>query len=220
MRHLNSYRQLGRNSSHRKAMFRNMATSLLATEDERIRTTEAKAKELRRVVERLITLGKRYHALGEAGEDKAIAAKKLHLHRQALAYLHDKKAVERALTILAARYEERPGGYTRIIKVGSRVGDSAPMAIIELIPEDEPAKSDEKKTRRRRSRRRGAETAGATQAPAPKATAPAPAEEPVAADEPVEEVAAEETAAEDTAVEETAAEAPVEEAGTDEEKPE
>lgn len=148
MRHRHDRRQLGRNSSHRRAMFRNMATSLFL--HQRIKTTHAKAKELRRVVEKLITLGKRYGALGPAGEDKTIAAKKLHLHRQALAYLKDKKAVERILEELPTRYSERNGGYTRIIKLGLRAGDAAPMAFLELLAEEEAPVVKEKRRRRRR----------------------------------------------------------------------
>ena len=116
MRHGKSGRKLGRDQSHRKAMFRNMVTSLL--EHERIETTHAKAKELRGVAERMITLGKR-------GD--------LHARRQAAAYIRSKDVTSKLFDELADRYRDRPGGYTRVIKVGTRVGDAAPMSIIELV---------------------------------------------------------------------------------------
>ena len=99
-------------------MLRNMATSLL--EHERIETTDAKAKELKRFADRMITLGKR-------GD--------LHARRQALAILRSKKVTAKLFDDLADRFRDRPGGYTRVIKVGSRVGDSAPISIIELVDE-------------------------------------------------------------------------------------
>ncbi len=152
MRHLNDRRQLGRNSSHRKAMFRNMATSMFI--HGRIKTTHAKAKELRRVVDKLITVGKRYHTLGPGEEDKQIAVKKLHLHRQALAFLKDKKAIEVLLKDLPLRFESRQGGYTRIIKLGPRIGDAAPMAFIELVGDQEASEGKDKKRRRRTGRKK------------------------------------------------------------------
>ena len=126
MRHRNSGRKLNRTSSHRKAMFRNMATSLL--KHEQIRTTLPKAKELRPVVERMITLGKRGN---------------LHARRQALGYLRDERIVGKLFEDLAGRYVSREGGYTRILKAGFRYGDSAPMAFIELIDRDEDAKGQD-----------------------------------------------------------------------------
>jgi len=120
MNHRKSGRKLGRNSSHRKAMFRNMVTSLL--EEERIQTTDAKAKELRGLAERMITLGKR-------GD--------LHARRQALAVIRSKDVTAKLFDELAERYKERPGGYTRILKLGHRTGDAAPVSIIELV--DSPA---------------------------------------------------------------------------------
>ncbi len=116
MRHRKSGRTLGRTSSHRKALFRNMVTSLL--DHERIQTTDAKAKELRGLADRMITLGKR-------GD--------LHARRQALAVIRDKKVTAKLFDELADRYRERPGGYTRIIKLGNRAGDAAPISIIELV---------------------------------------------------------------------------------------
>ena len=116
MRHQKSGRKLGRNSPHRTAMFRNMATSLLLNET--IRTTLPKAKELRRVVEPLITLGK----------EDSVAHRRLAFSR-----LRDQSAVGRLFTELGPRFEKRPGGYLRILKIGYRPGDSAPMAIVQLL---------------------------------------------------------------------------------------
>ncbi len=126
MRHRNSGRKLNRTSSHRKAMFRNMATALL--KHEQIKTTLPKAKELRPVVERMITLGKRGN---------------LHARRQALSYLRDEKIVSKLFEDLAERYGDRQGGYTRVLKAGYRYGDSAPMAFIELVDRDEDAKGQD-----------------------------------------------------------------------------
>lgn len=118
MRHNNSGRRLGRNSSHRAAMMRNLVTSLL--EHERITTTDARAKELRKIAEKMITLGKR-------GD--------LHARRQVMQVVRDRKVVGRLFEQVAPRYMERPGGYTRIIKLGSRLGDNASLSIIELVEE-------------------------------------------------------------------------------------
>ena len=123
MRHRNAGRKLGRTSSHRKAMFDNMAHALL--KHEQITTTLPKAKDLRRIVEKLITLGKR------GG---------LHARRQALADLQDAKLVEKLFTTIAERYKERRGGYTRVIRAGFRHGDAAAMAVIELVDRDPEAK--------------------------------------------------------------------------------
>ncbi len=126
MRHAKSGRKLNRNSSHRKAMYKNMATSFL--NHEAIKTTLPKAKELRRVVEPLITM---------AGED-SVANRRLAFSR-----LRDKEAVGKLFTELGPRFKERPGGYTRILKCGFRQGDKAPMAIIELVEKSEvPASAD------------------------------------------------------------------------------
>jgi len=116
MRHNSAGRRLGRTTSHRIAMFRNMVTSFL--EHEKITTTDAKAKELRSIAERMITLGKK-------GD--------LHATRQAAAYIRDKKVVTKLFTTIAPRYADRPGGYTRIIKLGIRPGDTAPVSVIELV---------------------------------------------------------------------------------------
>ena len=122
MRHRKSGRKLGRNSAHRKAMYRNMAASLL--QHETLKTTLPKAKELRRVVEPLITLAK---------EDGA--------SRRRLAFdrLRDEAAVGKLFSELGPRYRERPGGYLRILKMGFRPGDSAPMALVQLL--DQPGES-------------------------------------------------------------------------------
>lgn len=116
MRHHNGYRKLGRVSSHRRAMLRNMATSLVL--HERIETTVPKAKELRGLVDKMITLGKR-------GD--------LHARRQAAAYLFDDEAVKKVFANLAPRFKDRNGGYTRILRKGPRFGDGAEMAFLELV---------------------------------------------------------------------------------------
>jgi len=116
MRHRKSGRKLGRNSSHRKAMFRNMATSLV--QHETIKTTVPKAKELRRVVEPLITLAKQ----------DGVANRRLAFDR-----LRDKAAVGKLFTDLGPRFKDRPGGYLRILKIVPRPGDAAPMAIVQLV---------------------------------------------------------------------------------------
>ncbi len=118
MRHQRKGRKLGRDSAHRKALFSNLAAALF--EHGRIRTTEAKAKELRPIVERLVTLARR-----DAGD---VAAQ-----RQAVAFLRSKDAVHNLFHRVAPRFTERPGGYTRIVKLGPRPGDSAPMAYLEFV---------------------------------------------------------------------------------------
>jgi large subunit ribosomal protein L17 len=116
MRHRKAGRKLNRTTAHRKAMLRNMVTSLL--EHERIVTTVPKAKEASRVADKMITLGKR-------GD--------LHARRQALAYIRSDEVVHKLFSELSEQYAERQGGYTRIIRTGTRIGDAAPMAIIELV---------------------------------------------------------------------------------------
>ena len=116
MRHRKSGRQLNRNSSHRQAMFRNMASSLV--KHEIIKTTLPKAKELRRVIEPLITLAK----------NDSVANRRL-----AFARTRDKEVVGLLFNVLGPRFQTRPGGYTRILKMGFRVGDNAPMAFVELV---------------------------------------------------------------------------------------
>ena len=128
MRHRNAGRQLNRNSSHRKAMFRNMAVSLI--EHEVIKTTLPKAKELRRVAEPLITMAKQ----------DTVAKRRLAFSR-----LRDKAAVGKLFTDLGPRFEARPGGYVRILKCGYRPGDKAPMAFVELLdrPVEEVEETEE-----------------------------------------------------------------------------
>lgn len=116
MRHKVTGRRLGRSSSHRKAMFRNLVTDLL--DYEKITTTEAKAKEVRGLAEKMITLGKN----GGLGA-----------RRQALAFIYDKSVVDKVFANLAPRFAERPGGYTRITKLGPRLGDRAAMVQLELM---------------------------------------------------------------------------------------
>lgn len=123
MRHRIARRKLNRTSSHRKAMLQNMAVALI--KHEQIKTTLPKAKELRPYVEKLITLGKRGS---------------LHARRQARSKLPEKQAVDKLFSTLAERYEERAGGYTRILRAGYRYGDAAPMAFIEFIERDPEAK--------------------------------------------------------------------------------
>ncbi len=123
MRHGHGYRKLNRTAEHRKAMFANMSCSLI--EHEQIKTTLPKAKELKRIADKLITLGKK-------GD--------LHARRLAAAQLKQDDAVKKLFETLAQRYKERQGGYTRVLKAGFRYGDMAPMAIIELVDRDPDAK--------------------------------------------------------------------------------
>ncbi|HYY25585.1 MAG TPA: 50S ribosomal protein L17 [Candidatus Udaeobacter sp.] len=139
MRHLKSGRKLSRNSSHRWALIRNLITSLLR--EEKIRTTDSKAKELRRWADRVITLGKQGS---------------LHARRQALGIVQDKAVVRKLFDTIAPRFKDRPGGYTRIIKIGLRHGDAAPISLIELVASAESSAAPaggEKKGRRRRRRK-------------------------------------------------------------------
>ncbi|MBJ86109.1 MAG: 50S ribosomal protein L17 [Pelagibacterales bacterium] len=126
MRHKLSHRKLNRTSSHRKAMFANMSSALI--KHEQIRTTLAKAKELRPIVEKLITLGKKGS---------------LHARRNAISRLAPDAYIDKLFGEVAKRYENRNGGYTRIIKDGNRYGDSAPMAYIELVDRDINAKGQD-----------------------------------------------------------------------------
>ena len=123
MRHGSGYRRLNRTHEHRKAMFANLAGSLI--EHEQIKTTLPKAKDLRRVIEKLVTLGKR-------GD--------LHARRQAASQLKQDAYVEKLFEILGPRYADRKGGYVRVLKAGFRYGDMAPMAIIEFVDRDVDAK--------------------------------------------------------------------------------
>jgi len=130
MRHGLGYRKLGKTKTHRQAMFANMASSLIV--HEQIVTTLPKAKELKRVMDKLITLGKRGN---------------LHSRRLAASRLRNEDAAKKLLDVLGPRYAERNGGYTRVLKAGYRYGDSAPMAVIELVDRDESAKGAADKAR-------------------------------------------------------------------------
>ncbi len=123
MRHGIAHRKLNKTASHRKAMFANMAAALI--KHEQITTTLPKAKELKPIMDKLVTLGKR-------GD--------LHARRQAISKVRDKDQVRKLFDTLGPRYEERPGGYTRVVKAGYRYGDAAPMAVIELVDRDPAAK--------------------------------------------------------------------------------
>ena len=123
MRHRNAGRKLNKSSAHRRAMFGNMAASLI--KHEQITTTLPKAKELKPLMDKLITLGKR-------GD--------LHARRQALSFIPEKSAVEKLFSTLNERYAGRTGGYTRVLKAGFRYGDAAPLAVIELVDRDPAAK--------------------------------------------------------------------------------
>lgn len=182
MRHLNAHRKLGRTSEHRMSMLRNMATSLINARDERIVTTVPKAKELRPFVERVITLAKR--ASGLEGDDAA--AQSLHLRRQAAGFFHAGNrqqapstgrrkqpraprtagvaALKRLFDELGKRYKDRPGGYTRIIRLGHRDGDNAELAIIELVDNPREREAVASTTKRAKSvsssKKKSAKTGG------------------------------------------------------------
>jgi len=133
MRHLKAERKLGRTTSHRLAMLRNMVTSLL--DHEKIQTTDCKAKELRRVADKMITLGKR-------GD--------LHARRQAMKVIREKSVTKKLFDEIAPRFKDKQGGYTRIIKIGRRHGDNAPMSIIELsLQAHKEKKSDTKEGKKK-----------------------------------------------------------------------
>ncbi len=139
MRHHKAGRKLGRQSSHRVSMFRNMVTSFF--DDERIETTDAKAKELRKLAEKMITLGKQGS---------------LHARRHALAVIKDRKVVKKLFEDIAPRFQERQGGYTRIFKAGYRPGDGALLSVIELTSKPPPAKKEKAKTKQKASRPKSA----------------------------------------------------------------
>lgn len=137
MKHRVGYNRLGRKASHRKAMLKNMATSLLRYE--RIRTTKAKAKEVRRLTERLITRGK---------------TDSVHNRRTVTASIGDKAVVAKLFEEIGPRYVSRPGGYTRMLKLGQRQGDAAEMVVLELVEEDAGSNRDESAGRRRSGKKR------------------------------------------------------------------
>jgi len=144
MKHQIKGRKLGRNTPHRKAMLRNMVTSLL--DHERIETTDSRAKELRGVADRMITLGKRGT---------------LHARRMALRVIRTESVVSKVFSELSQRYHDREGGYTRVIKIGNRRGDNSPVSIIELVKEPVKAKGKPAKKRRRRAKAKAGESEAA-----------------------------------------------------------
>ena len=174
MRHLKAHRKLGRTSEHRNSMLRNLATSLINSREDRIVTTLPKAKELRPFVERAITLSRRARSLADNGSD----LQALHLRRQAAGFFHAGNmtvkqvtgkrgqprpertagvaALRRLFTELGDRYKDRPGGYTRIFKLGHRDGDAAELAIIELVdnPREVEAAEAAKKRKAAASKKR------------------------------------------------------------------
>jgi len=156
MRHLKAGRKLGRTSAHRKALFRNLVGALI--QRERISTTLVKAKELRGKVEKTITLGKKGT---------------LHARRQAFKLAPQKETVQKVFGPLAERYAKRPGGYTRIIKIGPRKGDNAPMAFIELVDREGETLAPEK---RKGAAKKEAPKAATKKAAEPKASENKPAE--------------------------------------------
>jgi len=169
MRHLKAHRKLGRTSEHRHSMLRNLATSLINSREERIVTTLPKAKELRPFVERAITLSRRARSLADDGSN----AQALHLRRQAAGFFHAGNttmrevtgkrgqlrpertagvaALRRLFTDLGDRYKDRPGGYTRILKLGHRDGDAAELAIIELVDNPREVEAAEAAKKRKAS---------------------------------------------------------------------
>lgn len=184
MRHLKAHRKLGRTSEHRHSMLRNLATSLINARDERIITTLPKAKELRPFVERAITLSRRARGFSEDGS----AAQALHLRRQAAGFFHAGNtamspatgkrgqlkpartagvaALRRLFTELGERYKDRPGGYTRILKLGHRDGDNAELAIIELVDnprEVEAVEAAKKRATKASTAKKGSKKAARTE---------------------------------------------------------
>jgi len=135
MRHLKAGRKLNRTSAHRKALFRNLVTALIA--HEHVRTTDAKAKEVRRFADRMISLGKRGT---------------LHARRQALAYIRTNAVVKKLFDEVAPRFRDRPGGYTRVVKLGIRHGDAAPLSVVELVDRGDASKSEAERKRERRQK--------------------------------------------------------------------
>jgi large subunit ribosomal protein L17 len=161
MRHLKKGRKLNRSPSHRLALMRNLVTSLLR--HERIETTDPKAKELRRWTDWMIGLGKEGS---------------LHARRRALGIIQDKAVVRKVFDALASRFKDRPGGYTRIIKIGWRRGDRAPISLVELVPGDGAGKAEASSGKKRRTKRAApkekketAKKATAKEKPAPRRSA-------------------------------------------------
>lgn len=175
MRHQNAGRKFDRNTSSRKAMFRNLAANLVL--NERIETTDAKAKELRSVAERLITKARRLGEVAYTPQDKLSEtdkANRLHVKRLLSSYLprwgtrvekggETKKVdlVEKVLVDLGKRFATRPGGYTRIVKLGNRRGDNAPIVIIEFVGESVKAEDGEKPAKKAKAKKEAAEAVSA-----------------------------------------------------------
>jgi large subunit ribosomal protein L17 len=153
MRHRNAGRKLGRTSAHRLALLRNLVTSLL--DHEQIETTDAKAKEVRRVAERMITLGKR-------GD--------LHARRRALRVVRSREVTSKLFDELAPRYRERPGGYTRVLKVRTRIGDAAPISLVELVDREAPKTAAKEKPAREKAKAKEARAKAAEKPAGRKAT--------------------------------------------------
>ncbi len=164
MKHRMRTRRLGRSSPHRKALFRNMVTALL--EHERIETTDAKAKELRRVADRMITLGKRGT---------------LHARRRALRTIRSRDVTAKLFDSLAERYRDRPGGYTRVLKLGHRHGDAAPVSIIELVDREGTVAAPKGAAAKKAPARKAASESPAKAASAKAKPAARPAAKPAAA---------------------------------------
>ncbi len=200
MRHRMAGRKLGVTTSHRKAMLRNMVTSLF--EHEKIETTDARAKELRVVADRMVTLAKR-------GD--------LHARRQALSFIRSKSVVAKLFDELSKRYSDRPGGYVRVVKKGFRVGDGAPVSIVELVAKDdkaEPKKAKKgrlldrlgkKKEEKPKAKKKAEASAAPAETPKPeapkeevKAEAPEPEKEETAAEEAAEAAPTEATTESET----------------------
>ncbi len=205
MRHMKSGKRLGRNTSHRKAMMRNMVTSFF--DHEKITTTDVRAKELRKMAEKLITIALR-------GD--------LHSRRLVMQVVRDKKVVAKLFDTIAPRYTERPGGYTRIIKLGHRSGDNASLSVIELVEEEFTAKPKKKKAPAKKVAKPVEPVVEETPVEEEASGSPAeeaPAEEAPAEEAPAEEAPAEEAPAEEAPAEEAPAEeAPAEEAPAEEKK--
>ena len=164
MRHQKARKRLGSSSSHRKAILRNMVTSLF--KHGQVETTDAKAKQLKPVAEKMITLAKR-------GD--------LHARRQALSFIREKSVTHRLFGEIKDRYLDRPGGYTRIVKIGTRKGDGAPVSVLQLLPVEEGSKKGKKK-----GKPTAAPAAKTAEAPKPPAAEEAAESAPAATDEAVE----------------------------------
>ena len=205
MRHGNTINHLGRTYSHRKAMLNNMACSLIVKK--RIFTTTAKAKELRKFIEPLLTRSKPQNDT-------------MHSRRTVFAYLQDKEAVKELFDVVGEKIAERPGGYTRIIKIGTRLGDNADMCMIELVDFNEVyGVKEEAKTKTRRSRR-GSGKGAAVAAAGTDSIEEAVIVDEVVAEEPAVEAASEEPTSEEASSDETSSEGDADASAEEEKKAE